>query len=411
MMNCSLVSRDRDVLTNQGDETKGAILWYIERQGNKMKKIVSVLCMLCIMIPLVSATCCAVNNNETEPVLSLNGDGLLFIVPTMSEKEELSSASADIYTVGEASAKNLLDYSAIALPIDYVDSFNLPALYSNNVLIYLYGNQVSVDVYTNSVGTDSFGTMQEDITGTPSKVLVAQEQVFQIIGSVLGSDRLAAFIDPDHNGEISSTHFYNIILSDYISFLTVPYTIADSDLNVSVSESGRLETLNCGWILERNMDESDPDADYFGIKAKINPTVLGGGQVARFTEVYTEIQLGDTSKQHIYLSSPTSTTYNRSYSVTIGGGENMSWGLSISGTFDGTVTINRSANHSSGNVMWTFTSSSLNEGEYETGLTFSREVTSGSQTVTADVTFGGKTTGWSSGTTFGPKTVSIVYPY
>ncbi len=363
------------------------------------------------MISLAASSCCAINGDETEPVLSLNGDGLLFIVPTISEKEQLSSASADIYTVVEASANNLLDYCAIALPIDYVDSFNLSTLYNNNVLIYLYGNQVSVDAYTNSVGTDSFGSMAEDINGTPSKVLVAQEQVFQIIGSVLGSDRFAAFIDPAPNGEISNTHFYNIILSDYISFLTAPYTIFKSDLNVSVSASGRLEAMNCGWTLERNMDEIDPDADYFGIKSKINPTVLGGGQVARFTEVYTKIQLADKSKQHIYLSSPSSTTYETSYSLSIGGGESMSWGLSISGSFSGKAAINRDANHSDGNVMWTFTSSNLSEGEYETGLTFSRDVTSGPQTVKANVTFGGKTTGWSSGTTLGPKEVLIAYQY
>ena len=125
-----------------------------------MKKNVSFLCILCIMISLASSSCCAINGDETEPVLSLNGDGLLFIVPTISEKEQLSSASADIYTVVEASANNLLDYCAIALPIDYVDSFNLSTLYNNNVLIYLYGNQVSVDAYTNSVGTDSFGFCQ-----------------------------------------------------------------------------------------------------------------------------------------------------------------------------------------------------------------------------------------------------------
>ena len=112
------------------------------------------------MISLAASSCCAINGDETEPVLSLNGDGLLFIVPTISEKEQLSSASADIYTVAEASANNLLDYCAIALPIDYVDSFNLSTLYNNNVLIYLYGNQVSVDAYTNSVGTDSFGFCQ-----------------------------------------------------------------------------------------------------------------------------------------------------------------------------------------------------------------------------------------------------------
>ncbi len=376
-----------------------------------MKKNVSFLCILCIMISLAASSCCAINGDETEPVLSLNGDGLLFIVPTISEKEQLSSASADIYTVAEASANNLLDYCAIALPIDYVDSFNLSTLYNNNVLIYLYGNQVSVDAYTNSVGTDSFGSMAEDINGTPSKVLVAQEQVFQIIGSVLGSDRFAAFIDPAPNGEISNTHFYNIILSDYFNFLTAPYTIVKSGLNVSVSASGRLEAMNCGWILERNMDEIDPNADYFGIKSKINPTVLDGGQVARFTEVYTKIQLDDESKQHIYLSNPSSKTYETSYSLSIGGGESMSWGLSISGSFSGKATINRAANHSAGNVMWTFTSSNLSEGEYETGLTFSRDVTSGLQTVKADVTFGGKTTGCSSGTTLGPKEVRIVYQY
>ena len=89
----------------------------------------------------------------------------------------------------------------------------------------------------------------------------------------------------------------------------------------------------------------------------------------------------------------------------------MSWGLSISGSFSGKATINRAANHSAGNVMWTFTSSNLSEGEYETGLTFSRDVTSGLQTVKADVTFGGKTTGCSSGTTLGPKEVRIVYQY
>lgn len=159
------------------------------------------------------------------------------------------------------------------------------------------------------------------------------------------------------------------------------------------------------------MDEIDRDADYFGIKSKINPTVLGGGQVARFTEVYTKIQLADKSKQHIYLSSPSSTTYETSYSLSIGGGESMSWGLSISGSFSGKATINRDANHSDGNVMWTFTSSNLSEGEYETGLTFSRDVTSGPQTVEANVTFGGKTTGWSSGTTLGPKKVRIAYQY
>ena len=121
------------------------------------------------MISLAASSCCAINGDETEPVLSLNGDGLLFIVPTISEKEQLSSASADIYTVAEASANNLLDYCAIALPIDYVDSFNLSTLYNDNVLIYLYGNQVSVDAYTNSVGTDSFGSMAEDINGSSVK--------------------------------------------------------------------------------------------------------------------------------------------------------------------------------------------------------------------------------------------------
>ena len=141
------------------------------------------------MISLAASSCCAINGDETEPVLSLNGDGLLFIVPTISEKEQLSSASADIYTVAEASANNLLDYCAIALPIDYVDSFNLSTLYNNNVLIYLYGNQVSVDAYTNSVGTDSFGSMAEDINGTPSKVLVAQEQVF-LSSEAIGLQRL-----------------------------------------------------------------------------------------------------------------------------------------------------------------------------------------------------------------------------
>lgn len=372
-----------------------------------MKKIMSIL-VLCMMVSLISSAC-AINGDGTEPVLSLNGHGLLFIVPTMSEKEQLSSASAYIDTVDEASAKNLLDYRAIALPVDYVDHFNLSTLYKNNVLIYLYGDQVSVNAYTNAVGTDSFGTIYEDITGTPSKVLVAQEQVFQIIGSVPGNDRFAAFIDAAPDGEISNTHFYNMILSDYVRFLAVPNTVVKSDLNVSLSTSGEYQVMNCGWILERNMDEIDPNADYFGIKAKMNPIVLGGGQVARFTEVYTEIQLGDTSKQHIYLSSPSSTTCNSSYELSInGGGE---WEFSISGSFSGDATINRSANHGSGNVKWTFTSGSLNDGEYETGLTFSRDVTSGSQTVKANVTFGGKTNGWSSSTTLGPKTVSIVYPY
>lgn len=119
--------------------------------------------------------------------------------------------------------------------------------------------------------------------------------------------------------------FFRIILT----FITAPYTIVKSGLNVSVSASGRLEAMNCGWILERNMDEIDPNADYFGIKSKINPTVLDGGQVARFTEVYTKIQLDDKSKQHIYLSNPSSKTYETSYSLSIGGGESMSWGLSI----------------------------------------------------------------------------------
>ena len=99
-----------------------------------MKKIMSILCTLCMMISLVASTCCAVNDDESEPVLSLKGHGLLFIVPTMSEKEQLSSALADIDTVDEASAKNLLDYRAIALPVDYVDHFNLSALYKLSLI-------------------------------------------------------------------------------------------------------------------------------------------------------------------------------------------------------------------------------------------------------------------------------------
>ena len=84
------------------------------------------------MISLAASSCCAINGDETEPVLSLNGDGLLFIVPTISEKEQLSSASADIYTVAETSVYKGYKRDKIEMRGDRAEMSDFP-LYLNTV--------------------------------------------------------------------------------------------------------------------------------------------------------------------------------------------------------------------------------------------------------------------------------------
>ena len=294
------------------------------------------------------------------------GKHILYVVASQEDYTNISSSYVaestsdivDLITVDDLGYYTPIDYQAVAVPYEHSNTINLEYLFQHGVTIYIYGG-LTMTEYSQAINAPlELERVVSDIGDT--EVLDRKTVTLQDLGieyAVIGwSNRdvtdkglLCSFDDAN----IEQYYYYNAITRNYAQSQTQIQTqrsieLIDQQTDYEIYYNNNQSTTYMDWYLSKDVDELDPDRDYYAITTHVWATTDAPGSEISSVGVKNALILdGDD----LYDTAPSSSSSLDGGSISV---DLISGSVSATLNLSSDPGVIRTQDYTNDNVEWQF---------------------------------------------------------